>query len=197
MNKRPGVLRTPGTTPPSHSSLTHTSTASPLSRVQRRLPGPLLLPLFLLARWHTAQHRATSKGQQQAAHQYESQSTGAHLPAGPCWERRMGKDIGWKGLCRETAESKGVPRPTKPRSASVTEPLGGRPHTGSLAHTLPHACTLTLGKHTRTHTLMFAHTHTISTHSFVFTHKPQCTHTCTHSLSQAHILSRAHVHAHT
>lgn len=137
--------------------------ASPLSVVHRRLPGPLLLLLFLLPMGHSAQHQTTGEGQQQTARQRESQPAGAHLPAEPCWgdTRRM-----WAGRAPQGEQAHGV-RPSHYSGRRFAAAPPGRviihSHTQHIhipSYTLPHthtnpsaySCT-----YTRAHTHTYSH----------------------------------------
>lgn len=165
----------PRLNPASPSSCSAPPRLSPLSVVQKRLLGPLLL---LQVTWHTAQRRATGEGQQQAARQHQSQSPGAHLPAGPCW-KHTGRARAGAGPAEKQARA--VARPTKPERSSHGSFWEGDPtHLHSHSHTpapSPHAHPRPLTSARATHTRMYAqyscavvhtYTHTLShvTHSF-------------------------------
>ena len=196
--------------------------ASPLSVVHRRLPGPLLLLLFLLPMGHSAQHQTTGEGQQQTARQRESQPAGAHLPAEPCWgdTRRM-----WAGRAPRGEQAHGV-RPSHHSGRCFAAAPPGRviihshtqhiripsytlPHT----HTNPSACSCT---YTRAHTHTYSHPlshrqyalmHKYTPHTLKTVHlntlksillcsylHTQHTRVYSHALTCVH--TQAHMHAH-
>lgn len=105
LNEPPGVPRTPGSTHRARAPASTPPRLSPLIIVQQWLLGPLLLRWLLETTWHTAQHRATGEGQQQAAHQHESQSPGAHRPAGACWETHQGRTRAGAGPAEQQAQA--------------------------------------------------------------------------------------------
>lgn len=170
-------------------SRSHTVTASPLRVVRQRLLGPLrLLLLLLLVTRHSAQHRATGEGQQQAACQHESRSPGAHRPAVPCWERRPGKDGVGAARLRD-GQKLGVHQMLDARAASASAPAGRAAHTRAHTHTQIRALS-------HTHTLIPVHcTHSCNQHTHC-THKSQRTLACI-AHSHTHALLHTHTHMHT
>lgn len=183
-------------------SRSHTVTASPLRVVRQRLLGPLrLLLLLLLVTRHSAQHRATGEGQQQAACQHESRSPGAHRPAVPCWERHPGKDGVGAARLRD-GQKLGVHQTLDARATSASAPAGRAAHTRAhthtqicaLSHTHSYLCTArTRAINTLTVlTSLSARLHALHTH--IHMHSYILTLTCTHTLAYC---AQAHSHMHS